>query len=303
MACNSASVQRVADTNVNAYEQIRKLRESMLSVHDQHETEFRDLISKNLKLANVSDEREVLYNYDIKTEYTSEFNLDKISQVVITALKAVAKATSPTSPNPATSPEALEAYADLVNSVAESAKSTSTASASQSFSMTRLCAGMFCFLYATTASIKDEETFGTEAVTSTAVYYAFMQSIDDIKNQAEFDLATIDAKALVNMKNLQACLVDELANGNIDIDLWSVKDSAYDKAIARLQERLDNHNFDDKVFKSAMPMSNDIVEVDLGTNEVTVFAGSALRQLCEMGDCYADVVALTQSRIEQGYFA
>ena len=79
--------------------------------------------------------------------------------VVISALKVAMLATDPTVLNAATSPAAIAAYTDVVNTVAEAAKSSSTSSASMSFSMNRLSPGMYAFLYASSVNIKDEDTY------------------------------------------------------------------------------------------------------------------------------------------------
>lgn len=68
------------------------------------------------------------------------------------------------------SPEAIDAYTDVVNAVAEAAKSSSTAAASLAFSMNRLAPGTIAFLFASSINIQDDETFGKEAVTTTAIY-------------------------------------------------------------------------------------------------------------------------------------
>jgi hypothetical protein len=242
MACTSGSVQSVADKTVAAKLQIDKLQ-AMLKVQEGvNKAAFFDAIASHLTDANVTDAREINYNSDIKTEYTSEFSIDKITAVVTTVLKAFVAAQDKTAVVPAMSPAAVDAYVDVVNAVAEAAKSSSSSSASLSFSMNRLVPGMFGFLYATSFNIKDADMFGTEAVTTTAIYYRVMQSIDDVKNEAAFGESVIDARSLINMKTLQAALVDDLASDKINIDEWDKRTTPIPMRSKRLKPVLRRPN-------------------------------------------------------------
>ena len=71
----------------------------------------------------------------------------------------------------------------------------------------------------------EEETFGSESITSTIIFYQLLYSIDDLKNQQSFDEAAIDVQNLLNMKRVQAALTDSLANGTITIDDWMARDA------------------------------------------------------------------------------
>jgi len=306
MACTSGSVQKVADKTVAAKAQIDKLQAMLQAQEAANKTKFYADIDSHLADAKIKDAREVAYNSDIKTEYTSEFSLDKIAAVVTSALKAAVAATDPAVPNAATSPAAISAYADVVNTVAEAAKSSSTSAASMSFSMNRLSPGMYAFLYASSVNIKDVDTFGSEAVTSTAIYYRFMQSIDDIKNQAKFGEAIIDANNLLKMKTLQAALTDDLASDKIDIDEWTKKDAAYSAAIKVIQKRLD-----DGKFNTAQPL---VLSVEHGfgapvshsftngsaVNQAVVRA--AIQKLSAKGEAYKVVIETSKARLASVYY-
>lgn len=241
MACRSPSIKKVADKTANAQQQIDKLEQMLQSRDQDFKKSFLGKIDERLAAAKVSDGREVGYNSAIKTEFTSEFSLDKIADVVKAGLKAAAAATDPKVPSPATSPAAMAAYADVVTTVAEAAKSSSTSASSLTFSMTRLCPGLFAFLFASSVSIKDKETFGTEAVTATVIYWRLMESIDDIRNETKWGAALIDAQSLLLMKHLQCGLADSIADGTLTIEEWDKKDSLFDKAIAKIQARLDQY--------------------------------------------------------------
>lgn len=293
MACTSGSVQRIADKSTEANIQIQKLQSEIQSQQEANKSLFYKEISAHLSDAGITDARELTYSAEIKTEYTSEFSLDKIAAVVTSALKAVVAAQDPTAKTPAISPEAIAAYTDVVNTVAEAAKSTSSASATLSFSMNRLSPGLFAFLYASSVSIKDEDTFGTEAVTTTAIYYRMMQSIDDIRSQTTFGEAIIDARNLLNMKILQAALTDDLADGRIDLDEWSKKDSAYSAAIEKIQIRLNNDKLHDLQFVASVKSESSF--------DRTIVV-SSLNKLKSMGTQYAYVIEVTENRISSNYY-
>jgi hypothetical protein len=296
MACTSGSVQSVADKTVAAKEQIDKLQQMIESQSEDFRTKFFSEIDSHLSASRVGDARELAYNSDVKTEYTSEFSLDKIAAVVTKALKAVAAAQDPAAKAPALSPDAIAAYTDVVNTVAEAAKSSSTSSASLSFSMTRLSPGLFAFLSASSINIKDEDTFGSEAITTTAIYYRFMQSIDDINNEAKFGEAQIDASNLLNMKNLQAALTDQLAAGTIDLDTWSTKDDKYSEAVKRIEARLEA----DGTAPGSKPA---LVGVQFNMkNPSDDLARGSIDRLSKMGPQYQKVVDVTNSRLLKGYY-
>ena len=296
MACTSGSVQTVADKTVAAKAQVDKLQSMLRAQAGADKDRFFTEIAAHLGDAKVKDAREIGYNSDLKVEYTSEFSLDKIAAVVTSALKAVVAATDPTVKAPALSPQAISAYSDVVNTVAEAAKSSSTAAASLSFSMNRLSPGLFAFLYASSTNIKDVDTFGTEAVTATVIYYRFMQSIDDVKNEASFGAAVIDARNFLQMKTLQAALTDDLASGKIDIDEWNKKDDAYSLAIKKIQERLAGERFDTALLHAAAAAA------PRGVPEVRRVLGAALDRLEAKGGRYLEVVQTSRERLASGYY-
>lgn len=296
MTCTSGSVQSVADKTVAAKNQIDKLQTMIQAQEAGNKTRFYAEIDGHLKDAGVTDARELSYNSDIKTEYTSEFSLDKIAAVVTKSLTAIAAAQDPLAKKPAMSPEAIQAYADVVNTVAEAAKSSSTASASLSFSMNRLSPGLFAFLYASSINIKDVDTFGSEAVTTTAIYYRFMQSIDDVKSEASFGAAVIDAKNYLDMKTIQAALTDDLANGKIDLDEWMKKDAQYSDAVSRIKARLDaNH------LKSGVQLLS-VHKPGKETSANQQLVQASIQRLSALGAAYQQVVETSQVRLARSYY-
>ena len=306
MSCTSGSVQTVANKTVIAKSQIDKLRDMLDEQESANKDSFFAQISAHLTDAKITDAREISYDSEIKTEYTSEFSLDAIAGVITAALKAAQAAGDPLVPEAGMDPASISAYIDVVNSVAEAAKSSATSSSSLSFSMNRLSPGMFAFLYAVSVTIKDVDTFGSEAVTSTAIYYRFMQSIDDIKNQAVFGEAIIDAKNLIKMKTLQAALTDTLASGEIDIDVWSKKDQAYSTAVSAIEKRLNDAHFDRKSlfvlgedcgFGAAISHS-----FITGSTENKMLVKDAIKTLSSMDKKFAAAIDISQVRLVSNYF-
>lgn len=305
MACTSGSVRNVANNTVRAQKEIDSLQVMIEAQSSADKNKFSNQIAESLAAAHVTDATQIGDGLDVKTEYASEFSLNKIAAVVTSVLNVIANEQGPTNPF-AMNTRAIDAYADLVNTVAEAAKSSSSASANLSFSMNRLSPGVLAFLYASSVSIKDEDTFGTEAVTTTAIYYRFMQSIDDVRNHTKFGEAIIDAKNLLNMKRLQAALTDELANGKINIDEWKKKDDAYSNAIETIKERLAADRFDtSKLFVLTrragfgVSIRQSFVKGSAINRRVV---RSAIQRLSKKGGAYKGVIKASEERLANLYY-
>jgi hypothetical protein len=296
MACTSGSVQTVADKTVAAKQQVDKLLQMLQSQAGSDKDKFYTEISQHLGSGNIKDPREIAYNSALKVEYTSEFSLDKIADVVTSALKTLGTVTDPQVLKPALSKEAIACYTDVVNTVAEAAKSSCSSASSLSFSMNRLSPGLYAFLYATSVNIKDDDTFGSEAVTATAIYYRFIQSIDDIKNEAAFGAALIDAASYQQMKALQAALVDDLSNGKIDIDTWTKKDTAYDVAVKKIWDRLQAEKFQPHLLQAAARA------LPTGPTVFQQLVRDAVQRLAAKGGAYLQAVEKSNARLGRGYF-
>ncbi|KFF13270.1 hypothetical protein IW15_05595 [Chryseobacterium soli] len=304
MACRTASVERVADKTVSAKQQIDKLQAMIESQEAHNKAVFYKQIDEHLASAKLTDAREISYTSNIKTEYVSEFSLDKIASVVVSALKAAKAATNPAYPQAPTSQEAIEAYSDVVNAVAEAAKSSSNSAASLAFSMNRLAPGTIAFLFASSINIQDEETFGSEAITTTAIYYRLMESPRDVELSAALDATRIRVSAdLATYKKfiaLQAALVDALADGKISFEVYLLQDDKYAKKAAELEKRVKDGTPVAKAAKGLVPKILSVEDMGSGTHKALV--NSAVEKLSAMGDAYKSVVERTRSRIENGYF-
>lgn len=288
MVCTSGSVEKVADAHAAAAEQVKKLEAALTAQSGADKAAFYADIEQHLADAKIHDAIQMEYAFNMKTEYTSEFSLDKIAAVVVAALNAVVAAKDPTSPTPGMDAEAIEAYTAVVNTVAEAAKSSSQSASSMSFSMTRLAPGIYAFLQAKSTNILDQDTFGSEAVSVTAIFYRIMQSIDDLKNQAEFGLAILDKKNLLDMKALQIGLTARLGAGEIDIDTWVTLDSKYEGIIQGLKDRLAEHGWE-----SAAGGETELANMHSHAAE----ALAAIDKLKNMSSRHQNIAALVQERL------
>jgi hypothetical protein len=296
MACRTGSVERVTEKSGAAKQQIDKLVQLVQAQEQELKDQFFGRIALALSDAEISDARQLGYNMDIKTEYTSEFSLEAIAAVVTSALTALIKSKSATVAAPLMTTAAIEAYKDVVNKVAEAAKSSSSAAASLSFSMNRLSPGIIAFLYAVSTNIQDKETFGTETITTTAIFYRLMESIDDVKKQVKFDLAVIEAKNLLDMKTVQAGLTDALADGKITIEEWIKKDDLYEKAVETIQVRLNALNFNTKGAIGAVKSKGSRASA----NQKLI--SDAIARLSKMDGQYNRVIEKSKQRLNTLYF-
>lgn len=307
MACQTPSVERVVDKTTKAKEQIDKLQAMIETQEATNKAKFYEQIDTHLASAKLTDAREVTYQVNIKTKYTSEFSLDKIAGVVTSALKAVKVATDPKNPMASMSPEAIDAYTDVVNAVAEAAKSSSTAAASLAFSMNRLAPGTIAFLFASSINIQDDETFGKEAVTTTAIYYRLIQSVQDIELEGAFNATRIrvaaDLETYRRFVALQAGLVDLLSAGTLSFETYLVKDDAYAKKAAELQKRVKEGSIERiPTLKSAVLIPHEAQKLPglSKTNQELVL--TAIKKLSAMGNSYDAVIERAHARIADGYF-
>ncbi|WP_422091126.1 hypothetical protein [Tenacibaculum ovolyticum] len=309
MACRTPSVERVADKTVNAKQQIDKLEAMIKDQEASNKATFYNQIDSHLESAKIDDARETQYQANIKTEYTSEFSLDKIAGVVTSALKAAKVATDPKNPQASTSAEAIDAYSDMVVSVAEAAKSSSTAAASLAFSMSRLAPGTIAFLYASSINIQDNETFGEEAVTTTAIYYRLIQSEKDIELQGAFDATRIrvaaDLETFRRFVALQADLVNQLADGKLSFDAYIVLDDKYAKKATELQKRVKDGTPVEKTATAKVnfvPTHKTMSRNAVPTNANYELVKAAIKKMSTMGSSYKKIIEKAQARLENNYF-
>lgn len=309
MACRTPSVERVVDKTAKAKQQIDKLEAMIRGQEAANKSMFYHQIDSHLESAKIDDARETDYQANIKTEYTSEFSLGKIAAVVRSALKAAKFAIDPINPQAIISPKAIDAYSDLVVSVAEAAKSSSTAAASLAFSMSRLAPGAIAFLYASSVNIQDSETFGEEAITTTVIYYRLIQSKKDIALQGAFDATRIrvaaDLETYRRFIALQASLVDQLAGGKLTFEAYDVLDDKYAKKAAELHKRVKEGTPVEELATAKLDV--------IGTRKVMSATGiltsandelvqTAIKRMSTMGNSYTKIIEKAQVRVAKGYF-
>lgn len=247
MSCKSPSLERVTQRSEKAKKQIEELNKQLSDLENSAKKQFEAKIEEHAKKAKVDDFRRLIFNSAIKTEYSHEFSLDKIAPVISAALGAVAQSLTGSVMQVLTSPKAISSYSDLVVSISEAAKSNSSASSSLTFSANRIAPGVFAFLSANSISIKDSDTFGEEAVTATSIFYSLNNSIEDLQQTANFDLAYLNTELLLKFKNIQIGYADELANGKITIAVWQEKNQIIDQTIKSIKERLDSSRYNELV--------------------------------------------------------
>jgi hypothetical protein len=306
MACRTPSVDRVANNmNATLKGKLAELEKTLQDKDDNIKAEFFKRIDSGLKDAMITDARQIEYNSAIKTEMTSEFNLDAISGVITAALDtAIAVLGSPVSKDavdagvksPLLTPAALESYKGLVTSVVAAARSSSKGSTSLSFSMNRLSVGVYAFLYASSINLEDKETFGTETITVTTIYYRIIQSIQDVKMQGAFDAVLIAKDAYIKMVSTQAALIDKLANDEISIDAWIALDAKFTGAVATLKARLDAFTFG--AGKGLMAARSFNANSDADRQLVQ----KSIKKLETMGDSYKVAISVSRERLENAHF-
>lgn len=242
--CRTAKIEEVVVDATAALEQIAKLENQIKLQETSRDQEFLKRIDEYLQNSNVDDQRFIQKNTFIKVEYASEFSLDKIVDVVKNALQAAAASTVATNPTALLSSNATDSYSEVVVSIGEAAKSSSSTAANGSFSATRLAPGIIAFVYTTSTSIKEIQTFGTEAITATAMHYALIESTQDYAQTS--DVQTIQwtiksaLKAYKEFITLQAALVRRLSEGEITLDEYVELDKKYTEIAIGLRERVQN---------------------------------------------------------------
>jgi len=193
--------------------------------------------------------------------------------------------------------------------------------------MNRLEPGTFGFLFASTINIQDDETFGTEAVTTTAIYHQIVQSQMDLELQGEFDFTKQriqnDLVTYEKLRSLQLLLLDQLANDAIDMDTYDKKDLLFQTKITEIEDRIHKvstedemaHKSDDDVI---LMTNNATMNVALmAKNSVKSFTPNTRKSLMEnrkvilkaiqklslKGDRYQNIIKKANTRISNGYFS
>ena len=254
---------------------------------------FANEINKYFKSIKVSDEKEILFNSDIKTESMNEFNLDMMRTIVILILNEANKLILIEDDKIDTKPDAVEVYVDDFNTVAEAAKFQAGITPDLVFSNFRLMPGVFIFFYASSVSLRFESSVSSEILSSTALYYKLIQSIDDVKNQTAIDARAIDTATLAKVKSLQISLIYAYAKDEITYDEWKAKDESYTTVISAIEARLLKERSDDKLKR---------INAKRVSAEQLKFAQDALEMIKGDSTENKDAVATTLDRVNNNYF-
>lgn len=238
MDCISEPVVRVADKSFGAREQVERAQRYLRTDTDRLRKEFLRKIDAHLAAANVTDARELSSDIRTKTEYLSETSDARVAQVIRSSLTTVMRLKDPWVRTPSMDDDAISTWTDAVNMVAEAAKSTSASVSDETFLMARLAPGLYAFVMASSIRVQDPEMFGAEAIATTMVFSRFMESIQDVQKEAGHGAGTVDSGTLARVELLRAALVEELADGGIDVEEWTCRGQVYSAVTDRIQARL-----------------------------------------------------------------
>ena len=219
MACKSPSVKRIAKKSEVAKKAIEALSKQLKDLNDADETAFKAKVEEMKKALNVDDFSPVIYDTNIKVEFTHEFNLDLLVPVIANAIKTLST-TLAASGGPIgilASPDALGSYTSFVNSIAEAAKSSSSAAGSASFSMNKIAPGAFAIIATRSSTLQDKETFGEESVTATSFQHGIFTSVKDAINVTNYTLIVLYANTIVKLSDAQILYLDKLQKGEMTI--------------------------------------------------------------------------------------
>ena len=311
--CRSAKIEEVVNDATAAIDQVTKLENQIKLEESKRDQEFFKRIDEYLDLSGIDDERFIQKNTYIKVEYASEFSLDKIVDVVKSALQAAADSAVATNPTTLLSSDAADSYSEVVVSIGEAAKSSSSTAANGSFSATRLAPGIIAFVYTTSSTIKEVQTFGNEAVTATVIHYALIESSQDYAQTKSVDTIqwTIKSalKAYKDFITLQAALVERLSRGEITLDEYVNLDDKYTEIAKGLRKKVQNAIKDvnqPKITKSsfnlewAVDLKDSILNARSEVNREMVEL--SLKILSGFGKRYKSVIELNNERLKTNFY-
>jgi hypothetical protein len=312
--CRTAKIEEVIKDASAAIEQVKKLETQIKSEENIRKQEFLKRIDEYLSLAGIDDERFIQENTYIKVEYASEFSLDKIVEVVKDALQAAADSAIATNPEALLSSNATDSYSEVIVSIGEAAKSASSTGANGSFSATRLAPGIIAFIYTTSVTIKEIQTFGSEAITATALHYALIESNQDFAQTKNIETIQWSIKAALkaykDFITLQASLVDRLSKGEITLQEYIELDNKYFETAQKLKERV-KAAIDDVDKPEITPAAyniewsnRDSSKAILNERSLTnrMLVESSLKLLSGFGKKYKPVIELNSERLKTNFY-
>lgn len=316
--CRSPNVKNATRGLEVAANAINALEKSQRDREDKLKDIFHAKINKCLQDNSINDAVVLNFNSHIKTEFTAEFNMEAATNAITKALKAAA-ATAAAAEAPFLAPEAIKAYADLVTSLAECAKSSSEAANSLSFDMIHLSPGIIAFLFAVSTTATDKSAFGGESVSCTALFHRIVRSTTAVSKHSEFQSALILARTIEKLGRVQAALVEDLAIGKLTVNEYERLDEQYSTLLDKKKSQLPTKKISSPLQKksSAKPGAkfqlgaatfafNDYQENHEEQDNPTVneeIVQLALAKLQQQGSVSEDLLMELQQRLETGFYS
>jgi hypothetical protein len=233
--CRSAKVETIVADMEEAAAAVKELEEAQKARLPEFEKEFSKKMKAHLDAARITKHRVLQGKSYIKTDFSAEFSVAAVAKAIEKALEAAA-ATAASAELPIILPEAIGAYADLVTSVAECAKSSSRAATELSFDMVHMGTGVVGFLYAVSTSLERNNWFGNQAVTSTVIINQIIYSEDAGDN---FERIAILRQNIRRWRRAQSTLIEQYIQGTISEEEYEKKDAFYTKHRTQLEKELE----------------------------------------------------------------
>lgn len=279
-----------------AIEAIKNLENSLKKYEKEYYQEFDERIEEVAASAKLGEMTETNRIFRIKTEYQSEFSLAKIAAVIGSVLKVAAATRGPSFDKIPLNSEAVDAYTDLVNSIAEAAKTNTQMETSFTFNWIKLTPDFAVFLMSKSSSIQDEALFGSESVCSTAVLYKGFNvtSVEKLKVESEepnlVGPAAAEFKALVAFKALQLSLSKRIAEDLITIATGIKLDGKYAMELVEINDRIKIYKYFDKGDYDSL--------INKTLKKHVEGANLAFAKLNTLGESYQSMAQILQSRIK-----
>ncbi|WP_420318994.1 hypothetical protein [Ekhidna sp.] len=240
MACKSGNINEAAQKSGKARDALEKLEEEMKAISGSYKREFSDQIDETAKSLDIDDFKKEVLSYDMKVEYSSEFSLEAMVEVIVKTLNVVGKSIQGGSLlTVLTSNDYVESYKGFVNAIAEAAKSSSSISFSSTFSMTKIAKGTYAFLSSASRNITDKDTFGKEAVTATTIFYAVYHSQKKFDSDTEYSMYYTHALNYDIWQEILTERIKQFKDGQISMQDYISQKSFIQQQLEELKEKIE----------------------------------------------------------------
>jgi len=275
-------------------EKLDEIEAKVLSLEEYNKSLFDAEIRSSLKVLRIEDARDILYRYDIITELKSEISQDQVESIVVSFLKAASKEINVPQIDLTASQSYIHTYTNRISSVIEASKFRTDADAKLNFSSFRITPGVFIFVYAYSEKYKLFQDTDSQIITSTALLIRLKISVNDVKNQAEYDAKRIDQESLLKIKYIQASLLEELFRKEFGIKTWKVYDKNFLKVVNRINSRLD---------KNARTNKMQIGSNRKSSPELVKLVNGLIKKLESLNDASLDeAIEVSKNRLVRSYY-